>query len=457
MVATRRIQLVFPGHDYGELAHRPQVLPPSLGLLTLAAYVKARVPDCSIDVFDGNATCEDDILQCLDAPLIGFGTWFSNFDSTLRYAEKLKSVQPGTQIVIGGPHTTGIAERILQHNPFIDFVVSGDGEEALVDLVKGKDPASIPNLAYRDVSGAISVASARNVDLHTVPSITLESLVTPYTWDADASIPVLAAFPVSGMRGCFQTKRCEYCSIPTLGLREKDPSAFWTEIRQLHDTSGIDYFFETGDTFTPAYARRLASVSPPADTRLRIYSYPGLITKENLSIFSDLGIVNIFIGVESVLVFKGKGLRSYKKGYTVESLHAEIELLAQQGITVMPSFIFGLPGETDRTLEENYDLVCSIADHPAVTDSLVNVPLPLPGSAYFDTCMRDPTITAQYREITGHDLTSTDRIDYYRLSRLFVERFTTVRYDDIVASIERIQKKYDPKFGHWGHASPNIR
>ena len=73
------IQLVFARHDSGKLENLPQLLPPSVGLLTLAAYAKKHVPHVEVQVFSDNRVPEAEILDKLDAETIGFGIWFSNY------------------------------------------------------------------------------------------------------------------------------------------------------------------------------------------------------------------------------------------------------------------------------------------------------------------------------------------------------------------------------------------
>ena len=57
--------------------------------------------------------------------------------------------------VAGGPHPSALPEEVLEH---FDFVVVGEGEETLPDLIKaitdGRDPGTVKGIAYKS-SGRI--------------------------------------------------------------------------------------------------------------------------------------------------------------------------------------------------------------------------------------------------------------------------------------------------------------
>ncbi len=450
MKSRTRIQLVFAKHTLGRLANRPN-LPPPVGLLTMAALLSQSNPGWDIEVYDENSMADNRLVDCLDAEIIGFGNWFSNYERSKNVALAVKKKTPDSTIVFGGPHTSGIAERILNNNSYIDIVIIGDGEIAMKKIAEGKPIRSIPGAAYRDLNDKIRVNEPKNIALAEIPAISLKFLKSPYSWDKKNE-SILSAFPISGMRGCFRKVRCPYCSIPTLGLRTKSPEQFWQEIFALNSKYGIDYFFETGDTFIPSYAKKLLSVTHPK-VKFHIYSYPGIFNQKNIHLLKSLNVKSVFLGIESALLFEKKiESRQYKKGYQADSAKEEIQLYTENGIEVMPAFIFGLPGETTYSLDKNIELVEQISKYSGVGHLLLNTPLPLPGSKYFSDCVSSSTIVNEYNSITKTDLRKTDNIDYYLLSRLFVEEFSSVKYSTICQKIQELNKVLGIGVGGFGIA-----
>ena len=436
----KKVQLIFPRHELGTVVEGT-LHPPPIGLLTLGAYLKSKM-QIDIEVYDGNTISDESLLGVFDGDVIGFSCWFSNYNNGIRLAEQIRAQNKKAMLIMGGPHTFGLAQRILRNNSCIDLVVRGDAEEAFADIIQGKPYEHIHGLTYRNGDSVKENEESSGISLDKIPIFDFSILKTRYQWN---DVPTTqSAMPVSGVRGCSRIKRCEYCAIPTLGVRTQNPSVFWKQLGVLHEKYGIDYFFETGDIFPIKHAQHLAEVSNKPEVALRIYSYPGLINKENVEALAQINVRNVFIGVESVLIWERErqDTRRYALSYTEHSIHQEIELLERYGITVLPSFILGLPKETAETLEKNMELIREIARHPNVSDIVVNKPVPFPGTGYFRTCLTDKQIGERYKQSTGQDIQSEDMLDYDKLSDAFIRRVTTVDPKSIASSIAEIQSQY---------------
>lgn len=436
----RKVQLVFPQHEKGTV-RAGTIVPPPLGLLTLGTYLKSKVPT-NIEIYDGNTDGIEDIFPKLDGDIVGISCWFSNYENGIRIAEQVKAQRADALVIVGGPHTFGLAERIVRNNECIDVVVCGDAEEALSKIIQGESYENIPGLSYRKGDVIKTNPQGQGISLNEIPFFDLSMLQTPYEWVGARTTQT--AMAVSGVRGCSRIERCKYCAIPTMGVRTQQPDRFWKQLDILHKAYGIDYFFETGDIFPIHFARQLAEVRERPEVRLRIYSYPGLITQENVEVLAKIGVDNVFIGIESTLIWdrKRKDPRKYATRYSMNSIHDEIELLEKYRITVFPSFILGLPGETEESLEENMNLIRAIAYHQNVSEIVVNQPVPFPGTAYFKECIANEKIRKRYSEVSGQDLYSEDKLKYDILSHAFVEQQTHVRYEEIKRKIKDISEMY---------------
>lgn len=86
--------------------------------------------------------------------------WLPHAHGSLEIAALVRRHHPGVPILLGGFSSTYFHQQIMQGYPQIDFILRGDStEEALHRLIEilstGGDLATVPNLTWRDASGAI--------------------------------------------------------------------------------------------------------------------------------------------------------------------------------------------------------------------------------------------------------------------------------------------------------------
>ncbi len=104
-------------------------MPLKMGWKTLYNTIKAEKPD-----------------------VVGIGDSESLYSNeALRVIRMAKEINPQIVTVAGGAHFSNLSEESLKQHP-IDFIVKGEGEETLVELVKG---LSLPNFNPRNVKGLI--------------------------------------------------------------------------------------------------------------------------------------------------------------------------------------------------------------------------------------------------------------------------------------------------------------
>ncbi len=135
---------------------KPSIMFIPLGTVALANFLKEKGHDSSIV----NAYVEKQLDESFDPVKFvkekGFKTiciplhWhFQTYDA-LETARKIKKEVPDSTIILGGFTATYFADEILKEYGFVDFVVRGDAETPLLDLVEGKEHEKIPNLAWRN-------------------------------------------------------------------------------------------------------------------------------------------------------------------------------------------------------------------------------------------------------------------------------------------------------------------
>jgi len=447
-----KVCLVFPPHQHGRLARASEVQPqPPLGLLTIASYLSEALPDIACEVIDGKALgSEEKVFDEMDGDIVGFSVWYSNYTPALRLAERYREENPHVVIIFGGPHATALGNRILTNNEYIDYVVLGEGELPLLRLAEGTDPADIPGVLTRLAVGGYSPKRAWfDSNLATHPKFDLKNLVPAYSSRPSRGGAAMSAFPLAGVRGCLRTKRCEYCSIPFVGVRTMSPSTYWAQVKFLNEQYGIDYFFETGDIFPPQFLQELEKCEDYPDVGFRVYTYPGIMSPSNRSKLGNVGVDTVFMGVESSLVWNRTMKRRYARAYSKLALLGEMRQFGMEQINVIPGFVLGLPGETEDSLRDTSRLIRDISSLDNVSEITVSVVLPLPGAELFQRCVGDRNVSARYARECGGDLGTGDRIDYYLLSRIMIDAWCDVEHRRISEEIERYRLEIGAELASW--------
>ena len=453
-----KLQLIFAPHNYGQLAYENDIQhQPPFGILSLASYINREFPNMELDVIDGRLISEEKLLCKIDSDIIGFSIWFSNYRNTLDIIKKIKLIKPNIKVVLGGPHASFLANRIMNNRPFIDYIIPRDGEIPLKRLLSDQRPDKIPGLYYRKNSKVCFFETeANSINLDEIPIPNLKLLYPEYNWHSSPNSHAMAAFPIAGIRGCLRKNRCEYCSIHFSGYRTMTPTRYWEQINCLHEKYGINFFFETGDIFSPKYLSDLSSIDNHHNISMRIYSYPGLLKEKHLVLLKNIGVNNIFMGIESVLVWRNKYRRKYKSDYSIQSVIDEINMLGSAGINVIPSFILGMPGEDDDTLRGNTDLISKLSKLDNVKEITVSLALPLPGSQYFDLCISNNEIVQKYAKLDNSSILSNDDINIYLLSELFIDSYTNVRYSNLCNIIVKLKPMLGKGMACWGSTRPYL-
>ena len=89
-----------------------------------------------------------------DVNIIGLPLLQDNHEQCLAFARKIKKINSDIIIVLGNIDATVYADYIMKHNTYIDYIITGDGEQPLRELcssliVRG-NVGVINGIVYRD-------------------------------------------------------------------------------------------------------------------------------------------------------------------------------------------------------------------------------------------------------------------------------------------------------------------
>jgi len=132
-----------------------------------------------------------------------FGSMFDCSNKAIEFmARKIKQSRPEIKIVVGGIGLSQFGDFFtrLRHENIIDYTVTGPGEFAVIELLKGNDQYPginlIPPEEKRDMDGS--------------PYYGFEGIVTDRY--ANQSYGDEPEFPITASEGCVY--RCTYCNVP---------------------------------------------------------------------------------------------------------------------------------------------------------------------------------------------------------------------------------------------------
>ena len=128
-----------------------------LGIRALESYLATNAPDVRVVCLDGEILTENEIREAIATelvsakfPLLGLSMILGNYSVSLDLAVYAKSLNANVLTVAGGPWATELPKQILATAECIDLVVRGDGEEALLALVRSDNPEHLPGVVCKD-------------------------------------------------------------------------------------------------------------------------------------------------------------------------------------------------------------------------------------------------------------------------------------------------------------------
>ncbi|MEE9440945.1 MAG: radical SAM protein, partial [Candidatus Thermoplasmatota archaeon] len=239
-----------------------EYLPPPTSLLILAAYIERELPDIEIEILDcqGEQISWDGLEKSIESydPSIVITSGFTcNAYTCARTAEIAKTVDEGIVTIVGGIHFSSVPEESLIDFPEIDYIVRGEGELTLVDLIKTlrsrKNVRPVKGISYRH-NGKITHTPSRplikNLDLLPYPAYHLvEKHLSKYHFSMMAGKNT-RYMVLEGGRGC--NYRCTFCTQWKHwgGIwRTKSIKRIADEIEFLNETYGGVFLWFTDDHF----------------------------------------------------------------------------------------------------------------------------------------------------------------------------------------------------------------
>ncbi|MCX5638728.1 MAG: radical SAM protein [Planctomycetota bacterium] len=425
---------------------------PPLTLLTLAAYVNEHLPQqVKIKIINGQTMTVDDVISKIEpGSLVGISCHILDYENAVQIAQRLHARDgENTKIVFGGPYPSAgtLAKLILAHQPTVDYVVRGDGEQPLIDILKGTKPQEIPNLVYRANGSKVAYSSRRfALELDKQPLLSKEILELidmnyyfsnfqqKYTNHPKVKRPAKRGFAISSQRGCpFKEQKgpCLFCSTPYRNWRSRPPKHVWDEISMVAKDPDlqVDFIWDVSESFTGDmdYLQDFVNKRPRGlDLDFLVYSRTSDLSDEVVRLLAEMGCYQVVVGFESG---DNDILNKAKKETTVEQGHAAAMRLKQYGIKLFAAFVLGIEGETEESAEKTLVFADKIANLGILEEVSCSILMPIPGSLAFED---KPDLVAKYAK--------SDLLNILELKQEYVRRYCNVSYEKLESIRDKILK-----------------
>lgn len=140
----------------------------SLALRNLREFCRQDGIDITIAEYTINQSCQQILSDIYShkPEVVGIACYIWNMAMVSELASLLKKVLPGTVLILGGPEVSYDPAEVLQTHPAVDYIVMGEGEEVLCELLRNlrlHRGRGIDGLAWRTQAGICVNGKPRTV------------------------------------------------------------------------------------------------------------------------------------------------------------------------------------------------------------------------------------------------------------------------------------------------------
>jgi len=390
---------------------------PPLGILYIASYLRAKLPDIDVKVIDGCKIGYKNTIARIkqfNPDVLGISFYTTLAAGAFKLAREIKENFPSILVVMGGPHATALPEDTLQQSK-ADIVVVGEGEETFYQIIRIKREAN-GNDRYKHLLGVwYSERNYHNVCIYkNQPAKFIDSLdgipfpafdlIDLHSYTGYYLSKQRPEAPMFFARGC--PYHCTFCSnvvwkSSTPALRLRSPKNIVDEMEYLKTTFGIKEVFDQSDEFNNNYKHALEvcremkkrKLGMTWKAQLRARPFSDELARE----MAEAGCWYVHLGIESGNQETIDGTNKFIKLKDVENT---CNLLKRYNIRVLALFMIYNVWEQDGNLRfENSEMclntfryACKLIKNKLVDYVGWSVTTPYPGSKLYNIALRNNLI-----------------------------------------------------------------
>ncbi|MBW3000010.1 B12-binding domain-containing radical SAM protein, partial [Candidatus Woesearchaeota archaeon] len=261
-----------------------------------------------------------------------------------------------------------------------DYVVRGEGEHTLVELVNALQGdgnlENIRGLSYKEGDKIIHDPDRPlETNLDKIPFADIKSI---------AGYEKLKILPIATSRGC--PHDCDFCSVVPMfgrGYRRRSNEKIIDELENLLEISNRIFFVDDNFAGRKKEAKELLYMMKDRGLGKRMKWYAQVTVHaakddELLDLMKDTNCSHVYIGFESV---NHDTLKNFNKGHqNLDDMKYAIEMFHKRGIRVHGMFVLGSDEDDVKTIESTV----KFAKEQGLDTVQFAILTPLPGTRTYD-------------------------------------------------------------------------
>ncbi|MDO8537765.1 MAG: radical SAM protein [archaeon] len=356
---------------------------PSLPPLTIAALaaaleregIETKVLDLNIEKDQEKAVNET--IADFEPTHVSISFTTNSFNDMNTICKEARAIDKNIFLIGGGTHASYYPKETLQQS-LLDVAVTGEGDISFPRIVKGTNLAEIDGIAYRNANGEILVnpqnGYMKDLDVLPFPAWHLFDIKA---YKVSKLISRKAPVgPIETSRGCLFS--CTYCTKSVFGQtwRYKSAERVVAEIEKMVDY-GFKEFHVVDDMFTTNKQRAKDICNMMIDKKIPIvYNLRNgirvnSVDDELVKLLKESGCYRASFGIESG---NQKVLNGILKGVKVEQVREAMKLFKQHSIERLGFFMFGLPDDTEQSMQQTIDFALEL--DPEIAKASISTPFP---------------------------------------------------------------------------------
>lgn len=296
--------------------------------------------------------------------------WNCEYDKVL--AKRIKEKYPECIVIFGGHHVPDGSD-MLRDNPFIDYLIHGEGEVPFAELLKGISG----NTDIEKISG---VSYRKGEKLFTVPEVTADKADFPSPYLSGCFDNIIKEYRSMDFMGLIETSRgcpyhCAYCDwssakskLRKFPMEKIKREIEWISENKILGLGGGDANFgifdrdeEITDWIVAAKERsgypEAFQTSYEKNSSARVFRIGQKLEKARM----NKGITLSFQSLDETAL-KNIG----RENITVDSYSELMRMYNKAGIATYTELIVGLPGETARSFTDSIEKLLELGQHTCI-------------------------------------------------------------------------------------------
>lgn len=360
-----------------------------LGITALAGYLEAE--SIEVQVLDLQTVAHpyqklETILRAFRPLVAGITAFSLDVKSAHEAAKLIKQCAQGVYTVLGGVGPSALPLPIMENFRVFDYLIYGEGEETLFELIhnlsSARHPLNTPGVVWRKGEEImVNPPRPRIRDLDTLPFLAFHKLELKRYSPNYSNYLHKNFVALATQRGC--PYNCSFCGSGAVWGKQvyhQSSRRIVDEISHLVKTLRVRDVHFYDEMFTLHRERLMGLCELLLKKKIKISwncsSRVDTIDLPMLKQMKKAGCYQIKYGLETG---SQNRLNLINKGFRLEQAKEAINLTKKAGIETLTTFILGLPQETEADCRQTINFARKLNPDIAV----FNIFQPMPGSRIF--------------------------------------------------------------------------